>query len=145
LNSVPAEIQCARLELKNLLGSKIVMNPVGNGRNGHYVAEVKGKPLNILRPHLHPLMVSSPTGIRTVSDTWVEVKVALSGPARARLHPPSAALAALPRHTSGGVADSQAPTEFENWRIWFKVGVRCHTRDKQDGNGTVDGRRVNWF
>ena len=68
-------IQQVRLELKNLLAEQIVMKPIGKGRKGYYVADVKGKPLNILRGLPLPLMGYSATALPTINGDTIEFSV----------------------------------------------------------------------
>lgn len=58
-------VSIARMELRNILAEEIKMSPVGRGRKGHYVATVKGQPLNILKGTELSVIVGSATGIRT--------------------------------------------------------------------------------
>ena len=75
------------MELKNLLAEKILMRPVGTGRKGYNVAEVKGKPLNILKGSQLLAKKNSATPLKTMTcnaDETVEFTVKIKKSKRLR-------------------------------------------------------------
>ena len=59
------------------IDGKILMTPTGQGESRHYVATLRGDSLAILGEIPSVTNIGSPTGNRTESDTWMEVRVAL--------------------------------------------------------------------
>jgi len=76
-NSRNDRVPQIRLQLREILGDQIEMTPTGDGELRHYVAGLKGRPLAILNDLPHVSHVHSATGIRTVTDTYVDLGIAL--------------------------------------------------------------------
>jgi hypothetical protein len=75
LNSQQTKIPQLRVKPRNLLDDRISMTPTGEGKKRHYVATVKGRPLSILDGLSCVSEVRSATGIRTVTDTCVVLRI----------------------------------------------------------------------
>jgi len=74
------KVPLIRAELRHLIADQILMTPTGEGKGKHYVATVRGRPLAILGdlPGVTQAQNSySATGIRTVTDTYVDLGIAL--------------------------------------------------------------------
>jgi hypothetical protein len=64
-----------RAELQTILAAPISLTPQGCGKKRSYEALIKGKPLQILAEMPCVSLKRSATGIRTLTDTWVEMRI----------------------------------------------------------------------